>query len=46
VVDPLPLAVPVLAGRFRQAEAFACLAELPVRVVIGQRRDDASDERA
>jgi hypothetical protein len=46
MVDALALAVPVLAGRFREAEAFACLAEFPVRVVIRQRRYDASDEPA
>src|SRR5262249_34431238 len=28
----------------KEAEAFACLTESPVRVVIRQRRNDASDE--
>jgi hypothetical protein len=46
VVDALALAVPILAGRFRKAEALACLAQFPVCVVIRQRRDDAPDESA
>jgi hypothetical protein len=33
-VDALAFAQPVLAGRFQQAQAFACLAESAVRVVI------------